>query len=116
VKKEFGQSVSLPPFIGRVQSKYNHHPFIQAISDCHRLLDDPECEILLESRNRVGGVSLPLPDGKKIEIVIKEFYSWGVNRLKSIILSSKAFKSWQGSSVLLERGIETPFPVAYLEK
>lgn len=116
MKKEFGQSISLPSFKGRVQPKYNHPPFIQAISDCQRLLDDPECEILLDSRNRVGVVELPLPDGKKVEIVLKEFRSRGVNKLKSVFLPTKAFKAWQGGNALLERGIDTPFPVAYLER
>jgi len=108
MKKEFGQSISLPPFKGRIQSKYHHPLFIQAISDCQRLLDDPECEILLDSRNRVGAVGLALPDEKKVEIVIKEFRSLGVNKLKSIFLPAKAFKAWQGGNALIERGIETP--------
>lgn len=116
MKKEFGQSISLPPFKGRIQSKYHHPLFIQAISDCQRLLDDPECEILLDSRNRVGAVGLPLPNGKKVEIVIKEFRSLGVNKLKSICLPAKAFKAWQGGNALIEREIETPFPVACLER
>ena len=116
MKEEFGQSISLPPYKGRIQSKYHHPLFIQAISDSQPLLDDPECEILLDSRNRVGAVRLPLPDGKKVEIVIKEFHSLGVNKLKSVFLPAKAFKAWQGGNALIERGIETPFPVAYLER
>ena len=115
MKKEFGQSISIPPFKGRIQSKYHHPLFIRAISDCQRLLDDPECEILLDSRNRVGTAKLTLPDGKKVEIVIKEFHSLGVNKLKSVFLPAKAFKAWQGGNDLIERRIGTPFPVAYLE-
>ena len=64
----------------------------------------------------MGSVELPLPDGKKVEIVIKEFHSLGVNKLKSIFLPAKAFKAWQGGNALIERGIGTPFPVAYLER
>ena len=114
--KEFDQSLSLPPFKGRIQTSYNHPLFVQAISDCSRLLSNPDTEILLDSRNRVGVVALPRQDGKKVDIVIKEFRSRGVNRLKSLFLHGKAFKSWRGAVALVERGIETPPPVAYLEK
>jgi serine/threonine protein kinase len=116
MKEEFGQSIFIPPFKGRIQPKYRHPLFIKAISDCQRLLDNPKSEILLDSRNRVGAVALPLPGGKRVEIVIKEFRSLGVNRLKSIFLPAKAFKAWRGGNALLERGIGTPFPVAYLER
>ncbi|UCC39543.1 MAG: hypothetical protein JSV96_17470 [Candidatus Aminicenantes bacterium] len=116
MKDEYGQLISRLPFKGRVQSKYNHPLFIQAISDCPRLLNDPGCEMLLDSRNRVGAVRLPLPDGKEAEIVIKEFRTLGVNKLKSAFLPGKAFKAWRGGNALIERDIETPFPVAYLER
>jgi serine/threonine protein kinase len=64
----------------------------------------------------VGVVVLPRQDGKKVDIVIKEFRSRGVNRLKSLFLRGKAFKSWRGAVALVERGIETPPPAAYLEQ
>ncbi len=114
--KEFDQPLSLPPFKGRIQRSYDHPLFLQAISDCSRLLSDQDTEILLDRRNRVGVVALPRKDGKKVEIVIKEFRSRGVNRLKSLFQRGKAFKSWRGAAALVERGIETPPPVAYLEK
>jgi serine/threonine protein kinase len=116
MKKEFDQSLSLPPFKGRIGTAYNHPLFIQAISDCNRLLSSQDTEILLDGRNRVGVVSFPQQDGKNVEIVIKEFRSRGVNRLKSLFGRGKAFKSWQGALALVERGIETPPPAAYLEK
>lgn len=114
--KEFDQFLSLPPFKGRIQVSYNHPLFLQAISDCSRLLSDQDTEILLDRRNRVGVVALPQQDGRKVDIVIKEFRSRGVNRLKSLFLRGKALKSWRGAAALIERGIETPPPVAYLEK
>jgi serine/threonine protein kinase len=64
----------------------------------------------------VGVVALPRQDESKVEIVIKEFRSKGVNRLKSLFLRGKAFKSWRGAVALVEKGIETPPPVAYLVK
>jgi len=115
-KKEFGQPLIIKPYKGRIQEAYSHPDFIQAISDCHSLLDDAETEILLDSRNRVGVVTLPLYGQKKMEVVIKEFRSRGVNKLKSLFLSGKAFRAWQGGMALTEKEIDTPPPVAYLEK
>ena len=116
MREEFGQAVFLSPFKGRIQPDYNHPLFIQAISDCERLLSSPSCRILHKGRNRVGTLPLSQKNGKRVEIVIKEFHSRGVNKLKSIFLRGKAFKAWSCAHALLERGIETPFPVAYLEK
>ncbi len=116
MKQEYDQPLSLPPFKGRIQASYNHPLFVQAISDCSRLLSDQDTEILLDRRNRVGVVALPQQNGGKIDIVIKEFRSRGVNLLKSLFLRGKAFKSWRGALALVERGIETPAPVAYLVK
>lgn len=106
----------MPPFRGRTQAGYNHPLFLEAISDCRQLLNGKSTEILLDGRNRVGKVNLPRKDGRKADIVIKEFRSAGINRLKSLFLPGKAFKSWQGASALVERGIDTPPPVAYLEQ
>jgi serine/threonine protein kinase len=116
MKQEYDQPLSLPPFKGRIQASYNHPLFVQAISDCSRLLSDQDTEILLDRRNRVGVVALPREDGSNVDIVIKEFRSRGVDRLKSIFLRGKAVKSWRGAVALVERGIETPPPVAYLER
>lgn len=116
MKQEYDQPLSLPPFKGRIKTSYNHPLFVQAISDCSRLLSDQDTEILLDRRNRVGVVALPQQDESKVDIVIKEFRSRGVNRLKSLFLRGKAFKSWRGAVALVEKDIETPSPVAYLEK
>ncbi len=116
MKQEYDQPLSLHPFKGRIQASYNHPLFVQAISDCSLLLSDQDTEILLDRRNRVGVVALPQQDESKVDIVIKEFRSMGVNLLKSLFLRGKAFKSWRGAAALIEREIETPPPVAYLEK
>lgn len=113
---EFGQPLHLHPYKGRIHDIYNQPFFLKAFSDCRRLLNEKETEVLLAGRNRVGAVCLPHPDGGKIDVVIKEFLPLGVNRLKSLFLQGKAFKSWRGASALVQRGIETPLPVAYLEK
>lgn len=113
--KEFGLPLSLGPYKGRIQPKYNHPLFIQAISDPEKLLRSPSCQIIHVGRNRLGILALPLKDGKEADVVIKEFHYRGVNRLKSVFLQGKAHRAWAGANALLEREIGTPFPVAYLE-
>lgn len=115
-KKEFGRPLVLPPYKGQIQEAYSHPDFIQAISDCHSLLNDPKAEILLDSRNRVGVVTLPTKGQKNVDVVIKEFRIRGVNRLKSFFLQGKAYRAWQGGMALVEKKVDTPPPVAYLEK
>jgi serine/threonine protein kinase len=56
-----------------------------------------------------------LPEGKTVDIVVKEFFPRGLNRLKTVYLPSKARKAWKGSVALMERDLPTPVPVAYLE-
>jgi len=116
VKKEFGNPLILPPFKGRIHPEYDHSNFKQSITNCHNLLKDSSCEILLDSRNRIGVFNASLGNGKTTYVVIKEFYTYGINKLKSTFIPSKALKSWQGSNALLEREIKTPLPIAYLEK
>lgn len=116
VKEGFGRELSLPLFTGRIQAKFDDSIFLKSISDCHQLLEEPGSQILLDRRNRVGIAKLPLKNGKSVEVVIKEFHSRGLQKLKTLFLSSKALKSWQGAVALVGRGIETPFPIAYLEK
>lgn len=116
MKKEFGYPLSLASFKGRIHPEYNHTAFIGTISDCHRLLREPSCEVLLDGRNRIGAISLPAGDGRIIEVVIKEFRSFGWDRLKSAFVAGKAFKAWRGGTALLQGGILTPLPLAYLER
>ncbi|TET68848.1 MAG: hypothetical protein E3J56_10790 [Candidatus Aminicenantes bacterium] len=116
MRNEIGKPLFLPPFKGRIHPSYNYPSFIREISDCHSLLRKPSCKILLEGRNRVGAVALPLAEGGTKDIVIKEFHTRGLNKLKSLLLPSKAFKAWRGGMALVERKIETPLPVAYFER
>ena len=115
VEEKSGFPLYFGPCQGRIHSRYRDPSFIDAISDCGQLLNQPECQILLEGRNRVGVVSIKRQD-EEVEVVLKEFQSRGVNKLKSLFLPSKALRAWKGSVNLIERGIDTPFPIAFLEK
>jgi serine/threonine protein kinase len=103
----------IPPFTGQIHSEYDVPAIVDALKDCEALLE--KARIIEDSRNRVGVVSLPGIKGRTTELAIKEFRIQGLNKWKSSILSSKAHKAWRGSLALVERGLLTPLPVAYLE-
>jgi serine/threonine protein kinase len=104
-----------PPLKGRVAASAATRSFLTAISDCRGLLDGPNAEIFLDGRNKVGGVSIPLEAGRVSPVVIKEYYCYGIDKLKSLFQLSKAAKAWRGACALIERGLETPYPLAWLE-
>jgi hypothetical protein len=114
-KEVSGEPLDLHPFRGRIDRHYNHPLFREAISDC-RLLESPEAKVVLHSRNKVGVVSLPTANGGRSNIFVKEYRQEGVDKLKSLFIPSKARRAWLGAVGLVERGIPTPLPVAYLER
>ena len=118
MKKQFGLKFSpSPPLRGRIHPDYQFEAFTRAISDSRGLLDSDATETLLAGRNRVGALPLPAPDaGGARDVVIKEYRTVGIDRLKSLFLPSKAAKAWRGSSYLALNGINTPLPIAYLEE
>ncbi|MBN1222615.1 MAG: hypothetical protein JXB23_05170 [Candidatus Aminicenantes bacterium] len=111
-----GSALELAPFQGRILPDYHTPSFLDAIKDCSALLQDPACKILEESRNRVGMIRVSLGDGGTLDVVIKEFRTRGLDKLKSGFQKSKARKAWLGSTALHGAGLETARPVAYLEK
>ncbi len=107
--------IDLPPFKGRVAASVATRSFLAAVSDCRGLLAGPSTEIFLDGRNKVGGVLIPTEDDRATPVVIKEYYSYGIDKGKSLFQLSKAAKAWRGACALIERGLETPFPLAWLE-
>ncbi|MGB7294069.1 MAG: lipopolysaccharide kinase InaA family protein [Candidatus Aminicenantales bacterium] len=101
---------------GEVAPEFDDLSFLDAISRPEELWIRPDIEMLLDARNRVGAVRLPLSSGPSREIVVKEFKPRGFVRLKSLSQSSKAARAWRGAWALKERGLETALPAAYLEK
>jgi serine/threonine protein kinase len=113
-KKEYGMELILSRHKGRIRKDCRTADFLAAISDCRALLDSPSVRIFLDSRNRVGAVRLRR-NGDDMDVVIKEFRIRGIDRIKGLFLPSKARKAWCGSWALVDRGIPTPYPLAYLE-
>lgn len=116
MREEFGLPLDMPPYKGKIHPDYRNSQFVEAIFDCHNLLAHPSCEILLESRNKVGKIELDISETRTRTVVIKEFRTRGIDKLKSAFFPSKASKAWEGASALYIRGLNTPAPVAYLEE
>lgn len=108
--------LDLPPFKGRVAASVATPDFLAAVSDCRRLLAGPAAEILLDGRNKVGAVTIPVQGERTSAVVIKEYYSYGIDKLKGRFRMSKAAKAWRGAWALIESDIETPLPLAWLEE
>jgi serine/threonine protein kinase len=103
-------------FRGEVTPEFDDPLFLEAVSRPGDLWSRPGIEILLDQRNKVGVVRIPMSSGPPREIVIKEFAPRGLVRLKSFIQTSKALRAWRGALALKDRGLETAPPAAYLEE
>jgi serine/threonine protein kinase len=114
-REKLGQ-LALGPYKGSILRAYDDPDFLRAISLPERIWARPGARILLDSRNRVGSVRLPLSGGREADIVVKEYSSRGLSRLKSLVLPSKAARAWQGAIALKERGLGTASAVAFLER
>jgi len=79
-------------------------------------LDELGAAVIHEGRNRLGVVSWPWMIAGFSRVVVKEFGFRGLTRLRSFFGPSKAVRAWRGAVALVERGIPTPFPVAFLEE
>ncbi|OGD18072.1 MAG: hypothetical protein A2W03_14475 [Candidatus Aminicenantes bacterium RBG_16_63_16] len=101
---------------GLIASAYDDPSFLAALTPPESLRSRPGAEILSEGRNLIVRASLPLSSGAVADIIVKEFSSRGVNKLKSIVLPSKAERAWRGAAALVERGLGTAAPVAWLAK
>ena len=101
---------------GMVLAAYDDPPFLQAIREPEEFWRQPGFEILAEQRNRLGVFRFSLSGGEVKSIIVKEYSSRGVNKLKSLFLPSKAARAWRGALALGQRGLPTARPVAYFEK
>ena len=112
----FGEPLDLTPFKGRINPEFQQPHFVEKLSRFDLLFQDASHRILFSGRNRISVVPVLLSEEKTVNIVVKEFFTRGLNRMKTLLLPSKAQKAWLGSVALMERNIPTPVPIAYLEK
>ncbi len=104
------------PVPGLIAAAYDDPVFLASLTPLESLGSRPGAEVLSEGRNRISRVPLPLASGGVADIIVKEFFSRGVDKLKSLILPSKAERAWRGAAALVERGLGTAAPVACLTK
>lgn len=112
----FGVPVKLGSFEGRVHPDYDTPDFLGAVSDCRALIFGSAARILLERRNRVVAVSIPVSGSSVVDSVVKEFRVSGFRKIKTLVVSGKAEKAWRGGTACLLRRVPTPLPLAYLER
>jgi len=110
-----GAKISRAGYSGRVHPRFNSESLQDVLSQGRNLLDVPGVRILESSRNRIGEVFLPGPEGVLIPCILKEFRPRGIDLLKSALIRSKACKAWRGSWSLVESSVDTALPIAYLE-
>jgi hypothetical protein len=100
---------------GMIAADFDDPLFLRAFDPPGDLWSRPGIEILHDARNRVGRMRFaPSSSGAARDIMVKEFSTRGVNKLKSLFLPSKAAKAWKGAMALVERDLGTARPVAYL--
>ncbi len=114
--KKFGNPLKLESFKGRINPEFCQPDFMKKLKRIESILEEDSHRILMNGRNRIRLVSFPCPEGQHEDIVVKEFITKGLNRVKTIFMPSKARKAWWGGVALVEKNLPTPLPVAYLEK
>jgi serine/threonine protein kinase len=113
--RDFGKPVVLTTFRGRINPDFDQPQFMEKFDNFELILEETSHPVLYSGRNRIIVVSFPFSEGRTLDIVIKEFFTRGLKKIKTIILPSKALKAWRGGVSLMARGIPTPVPVGYLE-
>lgn len=111
-----GNPLSFDGYAGRISADWDTPEARAAIADFRGLIADSRAEVLLESRNIVTSIQLPIARRKTAPAVLKSFGMRGVNRTKTRVVPSKAAKAWRGALALVERGIPTAPPIAYWER
>ncbi len=115
-EKRPARRLDLGAYRGEVGAGFDDPHFIDVIARPENIWDIPEAELLFDGRNRVGTVRILLASGLNLDLVVKEFSSRGLIRLKSLVQPSKAARAWRGALALEERGLGTASPAGYLEK
>lgn len=116
----FGVPVTLGAFKGRVHPDYNTPEFLRALSRGRALVSGPAARVLLDKRNLVAAVSIPVSGppqaASAVDAVVKEFRASGFKKIKTLVVPGKAAKAWRGAAACLVRRVPTPLPLAYLER
>ncbi|MBN2199279.1 MAG: hypothetical protein JW747_05455 [Candidatus Aminicenantes bacterium] len=105
--------VDLGQYRGAVDAALHEPAFLASLSDPEKLMRSGT--VIHAGRNRLAALRLDVPGRGRREVVLKRFRPRGVDRLKTLVLAPKPLKAWRGARALVERGIPTPRPLAWLE-
>ncbi len=102
-------------FRGMLLKEYYQPSILDVLARIDELSRAPEAQVLLESRNRVVVVKLPLSPGEEKEVVVKEFRPQGLTRIRESLFASRAKRAFYRALDLKERNLATPEPIGFLE-
>lgn len=106
--------IVLGEYRGAIAAQCEDQAFLKALSEPLLLMDSGQ--VFHSGRNRLAAVAPAALGGRTREAVLKQFRPRGADKLKTLILPSKALKAWRGAGALVAKGIPTPLPLAYLER
>jgi len=115
-ERPFGTEARIGAFCGRIHPDFDTPGFREALAGLGALTSGPSARVLLDRRNRVMTVDLPLTADSRVEAVVKEFRSRGFKKGKTLVVPGKAVRAWRGAAACLVRGVRTPLPLACLER
>ncbi len=108
--------IEIDGYRGMISAACDDRVFLEALAPLERLRSRQGAEVLSEGRNLIVRLPLPCSSCEVADIIVKEFSSRGVNKLKSLVLRSKAERAWRGAAALTDRGLGTAVPVAWFAK
>lgn len=98
---------------GEINSRYDCSELREALQQIKERM--ASAQVLLATRNRVVALKLPSSQGKMMEVVVKEFGTRGLAKIRDCWRGSKARISFYRALALIKNQIKTPEPIAYLE-
>jgi serine/threonine protein kinase len=108
--------LNFPPFKGKIHVDYDNPSLISQLVLWAKGENSSDFEVIHSGRNVIGKISLSAEKDIKTDLIIKKFRLKGVNRVKSVFLPSKARRAWEGALALWKQELNTPKPVAFLER
>lgn len=110
------RKIVLGQYRGEIASAFDTPDVRAVLADPKRLASGPAAELLHEGRNRLAAAGLRLGPDDRLDVVIKEYRSYGIDRAKSLFRVSKAARAWRGAAALADGGFATPSLIAFLER
>ncbi|MGQ9470999.1 MAG: lipopolysaccharide kinase InaA family protein [Candidatus Aminicenantales bacterium] len=101
---------------GEIVRRFARPEILSWLAEIDKVTGQPKGEVLLDGRNRVVALKLPVVLGEEEEVVVKHFRLRGLAKVRAALVWSKARRAFYGALALKQAGIATPEPFAYLTK